>query len=263
MAKQIQPVVKPYLRGSWHGRDAIRKGAKMILSVLFISILYLILGLLFNFDSLALRIITSCVLVTAAFFYMYSQGATSGEADTAFAEIIYQHEQDGKTVVAVDRERCFHPAKGFFEVMIALIPYLLITLVFAFLTQRITYSLGVLPSWVNSSAQQTHVSEALAYYSVNNASMFMTVLRIAARAITMPFISVFLPLGSDAVVWAERLTPLWVCVAPLAYGFGYLQGPNLRIKVNTGIKIGVRKKKRKARKEHKARTAAKKPEQLI
>lgn len=263
MTKQIQPVVKPYLRGSWHGRDAVRKGVKMILSVLFVSILYLILGLLLNFDSLALRVITSGVLVVTASLYMFFQGANSGEADTAFAEIMFEHEKEGKTVVEGDRERCFHPAKGFFKALIALLPYLAVTIVFAFLAKRITYSLGVLPSWVAAPAQQTRVGEALAYYNVYNASLLMSVLRIVSRAITMPFISVFLSLGTDGVLWAERLTPLWVCVAPLAYGFGYLQGPKLRIKVNTGIKIGVRKKKRKERKERKARVAGNKPEQLI
>jgi hypothetical protein len=263
MAKQIQPVVKPYLRGSWHGRDAVRKGVRMILSVLFVSILYLILGLLLNFNSLALRVITSGILVVTAALYMYFQGANSGEADTAFAEIMAQHEQDGKTVVQGDLERCFHPAKGFFEVLIALLPYLAVTLVFAFLAQRITYSLGVLPSWVAAPAQQTHVGEALEYYNVFNTSIFMAVLRIVSRAVTMPFISVFLLFGTDGVLWAERLTPLWVCLAPLAYGFGYLQGPKLRIKVNTGIKIGISKKKRKERKERKARSAGSKPEQLI
>ena len=262
MAKQVKPVVKPYMRGSWHGRDAVRKGSKMILSVLFVSILYLVLGLLLSFESAVFRVLTSCVLITVAALYMYFQGVTSGEADTSFAEIMYAHDQEGKTVVPGDHDRCFHPGKGFFEVLIALIPYLLITLVFAFLTQRITYTLGVLPSWIDISAQ-THVGEALSYYNVQNSSLFMAILRIVARALTMPFINISLLLGSDGVLWAERLTPLWVSVAPIAYGFGYLQGPKVRIRVNTGIQIGVHKKKRKERKERKARTSAKGPEQLI
>lgn len=262
MAKQIQPVVKPYMRGSWHGRDAVRKGLKMILSVLFVSILYLVLGLLLSFDSAVFRVFTSCVLILIAALYMYFQGANSGQADTSFAEIMYEHDKEGKTVVPGDHDRCFHPGKGFFEVLIALIPYLLVTLVFAFLAQRITYTLGVLPSWVDSSAQ-THVGEALSYYNIRTTPLFMAILRIAARALTMPFINISLLLGNDWVLWAERLTPLWVSIAPLAYGFGYLQGPKIRIKVNTGIKIGLHKKKRKERRERKARTSAKGPEQLI
>ncbi|MFH1512178.1 MAG: hypothetical protein ABIG45_02365, partial [Bacillota bacterium] len=120
-----------------------------------------------------------------------------------------------------------------------------------------------LPSWLDAPAQQTHVGEALAYYSVNDASMFMSILRIAARAVTMPFINVALHLGAGGVLWAERLTPLWVALAPLAYGLGYMQGPKLRIKINTGIKIGIHNKKRKERKARNARATGRKPEQLI
>lgn len=263
MAKQpVKPVVKPFLRGSWHGKDAKRKGFRLILSILFISFLYLLLGVLLSFDSFILRFGTSIIIVSVAAMYMYFQGANSAEADTAFGEIMYQHEQDGKAVVPGDRDRCFHPAKGFFSVLIGVIPYFLITLLFAVMTQPITYTLGVLPAWLESPLQQTHVGEALAYYSMQDTDMFMAILRIVVRAITMPFINVALLLGTNGMLWAERLTPLWVLIAPLAYGFGYLQGPKLRVKVNTGIAIGMRNKRRKQRRERKARTS-KKPEQLV
>ena len=34
MAKPVKPVVKPILRGTWHGKYATHKGLKMMLSVL-------------------------------------------------------------------------------------------------------------------------------------------------------------------------------------------------------------------------------------
>lgn len=263
MAKPpLKPVIKPYLQGSWHGKDAKRKGLRLILSILFISFLYLLLGVLLSFDSLILRVGMSLITVAVAAMYMYFQGANTAEADTAFGEIMYQHEQDGKTVVAGDRDRCFHPAKGFYIVCIGVMPYLLIALVFAVLAQPISYKLGVLPAWLESPSQQTHVGEALAYYGMQDTDMFMSILRIIVRAITMPFINVALLLGTQGILWAERLTPLWVLIAPLAYGIGYTQGPKLRVKINTGIAIGLRNKRRKQRKERKARTS-KKPEQLV
>ncbi|MEA5000093.1 MAG: hypothetical protein VB087_12000, partial [Candidatus Limiplasma sp.] len=72
---------------------------------------------------------------------------------------------------------------------------------------------------------------------------------------TMPFIQVALAMGRDAVLLAERLTPLWVLVAPVGYALGYAQGINVRARVNTGIAIGDQRKKRKARKEQRARQA--------
>ena len=261
--KPVKPVVKPYLRGTWNGKDAKTKGLRMILSILFISFLYLLLGVLLSFDSLALRAGTSVIIVAFATLYMYFQGANSGEADTAFGEIMYQHEQEGRTVVPSDRERCFHPAKGFYSVMIAVIPYLIVTLVFAVIAKPVTYTLGVLPAWLEAPSQQTHVGEALAYYNMQSTDMFMSFLRIFVRAITMPFINVTLLLGTQGVLWGERLASIWVMIAPLAYGFGYMQGPKLRIKINTGIAIGLRNKRRKQNKERKARNNTKKPEQLI
>ena len=195
--KKVKPVVKPYLLGTWHSKYATRKGYKLMLSILFVSFLYLLLGVLLSFDSLTLRILTSVIIVTVATMYMFFQGANSGEADTAFSEIMYQHKEDGKEVVQTDYERCYHPAKGLYSVLVALIPYLLVTLVFAFLVQPITYSLGVLPSWLETPAQQTHVNEALAYYETLEMDVFMSVLRILARAITMPFINVSLLLGTN------------------------------------------------------------------
>ncbi|MFH1512694.1 MAG: hypothetical protein ABIG45_05030, partial [Bacillota bacterium] len=97
--KPTKPVIKPYLRGSWHGREATRKGFKLIFSILFISFLYLLLGLMLSFDSLVLRVLTASILIGFAALYMYFQGANNGESDTAFAEIMYEHEQDGKAVV--------------------------------------------------------------------------------------------------------------------------------------------------------------------
>ncbi len=263
MAKQVKPVIKPFLRGSWHGKYATRKGLRLSISILFVTVIYLLLGLMLSFDSLVLRLITSLALIAFAVFYLYIQGANNGESDTAYGEIMYRHEQDGQKVVDEDHQRCYHPGKGFYETAISLIPYLLITLVFAVLAQPLTYSLGVLPSWVDAASDQTHIGEALAYYDVHDADVAMSVLRIVSRAMTMPFINIALLMGTDAVLWAERLTPLWVAFAPLAYGFGYLQGPKLRVKVNTGIKIGVSNKKRKERRARKARAENKGPQQLI
>ncbi len=261
--KPVKPVVKPYLQGSWNGRDAKQKGIKMILSILFVSFLYLLLGVLLSFNSVALRAITSFVIVAFAAMYMFFQGANTGESDTGFAEIMYQHQADGRTVVPSDLERCYHPNKGLYIALIGVAPFLLITLLFAFTAQPIHYTLGALPSWLDGTTQQTHVGEALSYYGMQESNMFLSILRIIVRSMTMPFINVSLLLGSNAVLWAERLTPLWILVAPLAYGFGYRQGPRLRVKINTGIAIGLRNKRRKQRKERKARNAARKPEQLI
>lgn len=267
MAKQVKPVVKPLLYGPWNSKDATRKGFKLMLSILFISFIYILLGLLLSFDSTILRIMSSTIIIFFAAYYMFTSGTAAGETDAHYSEIMYEHKKEGKSVTEQDLARCYHGAKGFYEIGIALIPYLIITLVFAVMTEPIVYSLGVLPSWLEYPIKQTNTGDALAYYTAGTTAMFFPILRVIVRAMTMPFINVALLLGDNCVLWTERLTPLFISVAPLAYSFGYLQGPQIRTRVNTGIKIGVHKKKRKARKDKKTRTqqpkSPKSPERLI
>lgn len=260
----VPEVNKPVLTGSWHGGDALRQGGKLMLSILFVSVVYLILSLVLSFDALALRVLTSVLLIGAAWMYLYFNGMNVGQSDAAYAEIMFQRRAEGKTVALKEQERCFHKAKGFFAVAIGVAPYFLIALVFAFLAQPARYTLGVLPTWLTGYTRQSAMGDALAYYQVHEGVSALSVLRIVVRGMTMPFITVAVKLGNVATLWSERLSPLWVLIAPLGYGFGYAQGLKARAKINTGILLGDQKKKRKERKERRERAQkGKAPERLI
>ena len=82
----------------------------------------------------------------------------------------------------------------------------------------------------------------------------------------MPFIGVAVKLGDTATLWAERLSPLWVMIAPLGFGFGYRQGLRVRARIHGGILLGDQKKRRKEKRDRRARNGARhtgKPERLI
>ena len=111
---KVQEVIKPSLTGSWHGKDAFKLGYKLMLNILFVSLIYLILSLLLSFDSLVLRILSSVALVGAAAAYLYYSGMNAGQGDAAFSEIMYQRQVEGKEVTQADRERCSSPGEGFF-----------------------------------------------------------------------------------------------------------------------------------------------------
>lgn len=258
----VQEVKKPILQGSWHGRDAWKLGGKVLLNVLVVSILYLVLGMMLTFDSLALRLLTSLMLVGGAAAFLYSSGLAVGQTDAAFAEIMYQRVQEGKDVPQADRDRCYHPMKGFFAALVGAAPFFLVALVFAVLTRPVEYALGVLPSWLSGLTRQSEFGDALLYYSETSGMSLVSVLRIICRGMAMPFITVAIGLGDSAVLIAERLIPLFVLVAPLGYGFGYRNGLKARIRINTGIVIGDNKKKRRERKERKKR-AQRSPQQLV
>ena len=261
--KTIPEVNKPVQYGDWHGSGSLKLGRKRMLSVLFVSVLYLILSLLMSFDSLPLRIITAVIWVAAAFVYLYYNGMGVGQSEAAYAEIMFQRLQEGKALSDEDMQRCYHPLKGFFASMIGALPFVLIALVFAVLAKPTSYALGVLPNWMTAFTRQSGIGDALAFYQNREGITFLAILRVVVRSMTMPFINVAVKLGADATLWAERLSPLWVLIAPLGYGFGYRQGLKIRAKINTGIVIGDQRKKRRERKERRARSRSNAPERLI
>lgn len=259
----VQPVHRPVVTGSWHGKDAVKLGRKVMLSLLIASVLYLVLGSLLSFGSVAVRCVFCVLLVSAAFFSFFSQGQASGQADAAFSEIMFARQTEGNPVDAMDRERCFHPAKGFFAACLGAVPFVLVALVFACLTKPVEYSLGVLPGWLQGLSRQSEFGDALRYYTNQPGMGAMEIARILVRGMVMPFVNVAVSLDNSAVLWVERLSPLLVLIAPLGFGFGYRDGLRIRMRINTGIAIGDEAKRRKERRERKRRQRSDAPQRLI
>ena len=265
MPKKEPPpkVVLPYVTGSFHGKDAWRLALKRLASVLEVSLFYFLGSMLTNFNSLPGRLIPALLLVGAAAAYQMLRGKAQGASDVAYGETLYRRQAEGKDCGAEDRERSYHKLKGFFAALMGALPLVIVTAVFAALTGPIRYQLGALPAWTEELLGQSEWGDALRYYEQTVSVTALDVLRVVVRAMSMPMISVAAWLGNDAVLLAERLTPLLVLLAPLAYGVGYLQGPDERARVNGSIRQGVANKKRKENKERKRRQASKTPERLI
>lgn len=261
--KPVQEVKKPILIGSWHGKDAFRLALKRLLSVLAVSMIYLIAGVLLGFESLWARVLSCVAIVGLATYYQFFQGINQGQSDASFGEIMYARQEDGRGITKEDRERCFHPFKGMFAALLGAAPYVAFALVFACITRQNVYVLGVLPSWTEGMLAQSEFGEALAYYGTNAGLSAVDIMRVIDRAMIMPFVNVATSLGDYAALMAERLSPLLVLVAPLGYGVGYMQGQKVRNKINTGIQMGDEKKRRRERKARKQRQRSKSPERLI
>lgn len=265
--KTIEIVHKPIIPGSWHGKDAQKMAFKRALSVLATTAIYLFGSLLLGFDALWGRILTGLVLVVGAAYYQYMNGLSQGENDAAYGEIIYGRRENGHTVSAEECERSFHPMKGLYAALVGAAPFVLFALAFALMAEPVYYSLGVLPSWAEGLMTQTEFATGLNYYSVRSELGVVGVMRIIDRAMMMPFVNIATGIGMDAVLLAERLSPLFVLISPLGYAFGYMRGQHLRDRVNTGIKMGDdRKKKREQkarRKRQRQQQRSKEPQQLV
>ena len=265
MPKREPPpkVALPYLTGSFHGKDAWRLVGKRLLSTLEVSLLYFLGALLLSFNSLAGQLIAAALVVGAAVFYQAAKGKAQGAGDVAYGETLYRRDAEGKGNEGEDPDRCYHWFKGFFAALMGALPFVLAAAVFAVLTGPLTYRLGALPSWTEGMLDQSEFGDALRYYSQAVPVTAVEVLRVCVRAMVMPMISVAAKVGDDAVLLAERLSPLFLLLAPLGYGFGYLLGPDERARVNGSIRQGVARKKRRESKERKRRQASKTPERLI
>lgn len=261
--KKPEIVRKPILAGSWHGRDAWRLAGKRLLALVFTTMLYLLTGAFMNFESLWARIAACMIIVGVAVYYQFYQGVTQGENDAAFAEIMYTRQAEGREIAPSDRERCFHPFKGYFATLVGCAPVLLFAIVFACLTKPVEYTLGVLPGWTGGMMMQSEFGDALRYYETQSGFGALEIVRMIDRALVMPFINVAVSCGIHATVLVERLSPLLLLIAPLGYGVGYSQGHAMRTRINTGIKMGVDKKTRRERKARKQRQRSKSPERLI
>ncbi len=259
----IKEVRKPILTGSWHGKDAWKLALKRALAMIALTAVYLIMGMLLTFDSMWGRILTCAGVVFVAGYYLYAAGMAQGQTDAAFGEILYNRQEKQQPIPEEERERSFHPMKGLFAVLVGAAPFVVFALVFALITEPIVYRLGALPAWASSLTAQTEFGDALLYYEKMGSMGTMEVLRIIDRAMIMPFINVATYFGSDTALLAERLSPLLILIAPLGYALGYAQGPNVRARINTGIKVGDAKKKRKEQKARRMRQNSKSPEQLI
>ena len=219
--------------------------------------------MLLSFESLWGRLLSCIAVAGLVIYYQYYQGMVRGENDAAFAEIMYTRQEGGRFVEKDDRARCFHPFKGMFAAQVGAAPFVAFAVVYAVLTRPITYTLGVLPSWTEALMRQSEFGDALRYYENVGSMGVMDILRVIDRAMILPFVNVFSYTGNDVALLAERLSPLFVLLAPLGYGLGYTQGRKLRDKINTGIKMGDDRKKRSERKARKQRQRSKSPERLI
>ena len=126
--KPVELVHKPIIRGSWHGKDAVKLVGGRMMTVVAVTVVYLLSCMLLSFEAIWARALTSAVVVATAFYYLYVSGLSQGVGDVQYGEIIYGHREAGRNVAAEDCERSFHPAKGFFAVLAGCMPFVLFAL---------------------------------------------------------------------------------------------------------------------------------------
>ena len=255
-------VYKPFLLGNRSSALAAKRGIKLLAYQLVFVFVYLFIGQALLFDQFLLRILINLLIVLGFGGILYNDGAKAGLDDVSFAEIALQRQQNGKAINKLERDRCFHPAKGFFSMLAGTLPLILFCLVFAFMTKLQVYRLGGLPDWVQAYERRADVGLALNYYHQGNAFSLVDVMRVAVRLLVFPYINIAGTGSNYTMLWLERLSPLLVCIIPLGYSFGYLQGRRLRAGVHGAI-IANRAKHIRKQKRERRRLQRQEPNNLV
>ena len=260
--KKPKIVVKPMLAGQALDAMSLKRALRVTGGVLISLFFYVVFGFMLTFENLLLRILVNAVLLFMGAGLLYMTGATHGEADAAFGEIMYQREAEGKSVPQSERARSFLPAKGIVTALLGALPFVLLALVVTFTAQLQTYSLGALPEWLSTYRRQPEIGDALRYYETTVAFGVLDVIKLIVRFVILPFIGIVGSTNASAVLLVERLSPLLALFVPAGYALGYLRGKELRARVHTSIALSRRRKKNKEKKERQRRQQ-KGPEQLV
>lgn len=248
--KQPINAAKPYHRGHAVSGYAARRGLRVLILSLISVVLYLFFGqLLVSLKGVWQLLLNGAVLLAVG-GYLYMEGGSAGEDDVAFGEIVYTRMENGQAPSAQDEARCYHPLKGFFSVLVGMLPLLLPALLFAFIATKQVYHLGSLPSWVAALERHSEVGLALQYYHQPQPVGLENILRIGVRLLLLPYVSLFGAGDAGRMLIMERLSPILLCIVPTFFGVGYLSGPARRARVHADIARG---KKRRAVREKKDR----------
>ncbi len=248
-------VPKPYLKGNAVSALAARRGASVFAYMTVAAVLYLFLGQILVSDTAWLRVILNVAVLGILGLLMFNRGAALGEGDVAFAEIALRSHEAGKSISEKDKDRCFHPLKGFFTALTGALPWVILAVIHAILARRATYTLGALPEWLSSYERRADVGLALEYYHEGVVFGFADFAKIAVRLLNFPFVNLVSPENAGAMLTMDRLSTLLALVTPAFYGIGYTRGTYLRALVHGGILSNTRRRAAKLRKERKARKA--------
>ena len=260
-AKNKMPLVfKPYLKGNLIDGAAVKHGLRLMAYYLMFVFVYLIVGSALQFGNFAVRTAMNLVIVLICAMIVYMDGSRLGENEVAFGEIAYARQESGKTVDTKDKERCFHPGKGWMIALIGAIPVILITLPHALTATKQVYILQSLPRWVGGYASQEEIAAPLSYYTREGGLGILDILRMVARVLIFPFANIATVDRPDLLLLFDRLSPILASLPLLGFPIGYLTGPRSRAMIHRGISSSnkrAQRKKKKALKARQARTAKK------
>ena len=262
--QKIQKVTKAYLKGDVIDRTTLPSAVKFFFGMVVMAILFLISGVMMNFDQQWVNILVNAAVMLAAYLFFHQLGISAGADAVNQGEIMHARQEKGRPVAEWERSMCFHPLKGLVGALLGAIPFFLCALALALIAERQMTNLGALPSWVGGIEGREEIGGALAYYHETGNMSLEGILRLIIRMTTMPVVNMIGAANKDGMLLLERISPVLMLLPAICYGIGYMGGVGIRTNIHTNIALGKKKAKRKQAKERRARRTQphRGPEQL-
>ncbi|MDY5729915.1 MAG: hypothetical protein SPL05_00050 [Eubacteriales bacterium] len=241
MQKQENIVKVNYNIGKTNDKSSYKMALKVFVSMLLLVLVFVVFGTMLLFENLLLAIIINLAFISLCAYFFMLEGIHEGNKQAGLSEITFKQMIKNKEE-RLDTGACFYKHKGFFAVLLGVLPLFLLCVVFAFLTEKQFTSLGTLPAWVENYMVQPELQASLAYYYAPQSIGFIHIYRLIVRTLNMPYIAMVSYLGTDAMLWVERLCPLLIWIIPSFYSIGYLRGPKSRVAINKAIQRNVKRK---------------------
>ena len=246
-------VRKPFLKGKPTDENTFRNILRFFGLMLLLVFMTFIVCTMTGFSSAVLRIAVNLAIETLILFILFNRGTVHGTEAVSRGEILYQHQVRGQEVTENERKLPYHPAKGFLNGILGTLLMLIPAIVLAFTAQRQMTGAGVLPGWMESYLRRDDIGNALVSYTNPGGISVTEILRIIVRICIMPFISMIGGENKEALLIAEKLSPILLLLPACAYGIGYLQGPKARARIHTEIAENTKKRIRREKKARKTR----------
>ncbi len=251
------------------GRAEIGGTLKTALKIFGYQVAFGIFGFLFTpalIDaSPAVRIPVVGILILAAGYLMFTEGAYRGERDCLMGETLEKLSRKGNYQVSpAEKAKRFNRVKGLLSAAIGALPVFLLAAVVAVTAKPYAYTLQDLPGWMTTYLTRAEVSDPLRYMqNVQMAASASDYIRVAVRFALFPYIGFLGTMSDQASLLFDRASPLLALLMPAACAIGYQFGPSRRAKSAKAIEEAKNRPRKRLKKTAKRNKALEEKKQLI
>jgi hypothetical protein len=214
-------------------------------------------------DNWALRVLFNTLILLAAGFLYYADGASRGEKDCAMGDLLARRAAE-RGAPSSPTDMPYRPLKALAAAGLAALPWVILGTLVSIWAVPYTYTLQDLPSWLGAYRRLPEVGRALTYYDVPHVTPWVDWVRVAFRFSALPFVYLFGADGDAASLAFDRFCPLAALALPACFAMGYLDGPRRNKKTRKFIEeVKARPRKRLKKKSGGRGPRKQEPNRLI